>query len=316
MDYILFQSLAIDLFIQSNRIVKDKIDYDSKKLLIDVDYGDDKVKSFVYKNYTYKFYPAWKITHSKDVNNILVMNFHLCVNSIRYMKTKDILRCYELTEKFLCFVNYRKHILFDKIILNQEEDVDYFGNVKKINVRFELHIASSDKKYDLARDNKVLLIDDVYENISNLFENAINSDFLIQSLPINETEKSIIDVGKYINVSSSFESEMSKLFSNFKSETNYKYKNVQQDICKYIRSKIKKSKNSKEIKYYESMLKELKNLDGRLEEKVSYALKKYKYIVEPDINYYKETYNLEKIKINDLAVAFSNKRNYLAMAIN
>ena len=294
--------------------MKDKIDYDSKKLSIDVDYGNDKLKSFIYKNYTYEFYPAWKRSHSKDINNILVMNSHLCVNSTKYMKTKDILKCYKLTEKFLCFVNYRKHILFDKIILYQEENVDYFGNIQKTNVRFELHVASSEKKYDLARDNKVILIDDVYENINTLFENAINADFLIQSLPINENEKNIIDVGKYINVSSSFESEMSKLFSNFKSETNEKYKNVQKDICKYIRSKIKKqkSKNSKEIKYYESILKELNKLDGRLEEKISYVLKKYNYIIELDINYYKKTYNLDEIKINDLAVAFSNKRNYLA----
>lgn len=311
---IVFSSPAIDLFVQSNRIVKDKIDYDLKKLSIDVDYGNDTIKSFVYKNYTYEFYPAWKRSHSKDINNILIMNSHLCINSAKYMKTKDILKCYELTEKFLCFVNYRKHILFDKIILNQEEDVDFFGDIQKTNVKFELHIASSDKKYDLAQDNKVLLIDDIYDRINYLFENAINSDFLIQSLPLNENDKNIIDVDKYINVSSSFESEMSKLFSNFKSETNEKFKNVQKDISQYIKQKIKqqKSKNSKETKYYENILKEINNLDGRLEEKISYALKKYNYIIESDIKYYKQNYNLEDIKINDLAIAFSNKRNYLA----
>lgn len=311
---IIFSGSAIDLFVQSNRIVKDNIDYDLKKLSINIDYGDDKIKSFVYNNYTYSFYPAWKRSVGKEINNVLIMNSHLCVNSTKYMKIKEILKCYELTEKFLCFANYRKHILFDKIILNQEEDIDFFGNIQKTKISFELHVSSSDATYDLAQDNKVILIDDVYDKIEYLFKNIINSDFLIQSLPFNENDKNIIDVDKYINVSSAFESEMSKMFSNFKAETNEKFKNIQKDICKYINFKIKqqKSKNSKETKYYENILKEIKNLDGRLDEKISYAMKKYSYIIEKDINYYKKLYNLENIIINDLAVAFSNKRNYLA----
>lgn len=311
---IIFSSEAIDLFVQSNRIVKDEINNESKELIIKVDYGKNKTKSFVYKKYTYEFYPAWRISYSKDINNIFVMNSRLCINSTNYMKVKDILKCYELVEKFLCFTNYRKHIIFDKILLCQEENVKYFDNIQKTNIQFELHVAYSDEKYDLAQDNKVILIDDVYQNINNLFENIINADFLIQSLPINSNEKSIISIEKYINISSSFESEMGKLFSNFKSESNEKFKKVQEDVCKYIKLKIKtqKSKNSKETKYYESFLKELKNIDGRLEEKILYALKKYMYLIEIDINYYKKLYNLDDIKLIDLAVAFANKRNNLA----
>ena len=300
------------MFIQSNRIVKDREDKNNKKLSIDVDYGNDQLKSFTLNNIKYDFYHSWIRFYSKDINNILIINSRLCISTEKIMKIENVLKYYEEIEKFLCFVNYRKHIIFDKIILSQEDNIiDPFGNKEIKNTNFELHIAKPKKEYDLPKDVNVILIDNVFDNIKNLFSNVINADFLIQTLPQKKEECNIVDISKFINLSASFESEFDKLIPNYKANINEIYKTVQNNICNFINIK-KDTSIKKERKYYNKILDSVEKLNGSLEEKISYAIEKYKYLIESDINYYKNYYNLSEININELAAAFSKKRNYLA----
>lgn len=311
---IVFSSEALDLFIQSNRIVKDDININEKKVSINFEYGNDKLKSFKYNGFNYEFYPSWTRSYSNDINNILVMRSSLCVSSSKNMKLNDILNNYENVKKLLCFVNYRKNVIFDNIILIQDEEVELINEIHRTSIKFELHIASMEKNNDIPNNQNVILIDEILNNIDKIFCNIIEDDFLMQTLPINEKEKRIIDINKYINMACSFESEMNKLIPNFKSKTNSNYKLVKNNIINYIKLEIKKqkSKNSKGTKYYEKFLKEIEIIDGRLDEKIIYAFKKYSYLLEADIKYYEKKHQIKKIDLNQLAQSFSTKRNDLA----
>jgi hypothetical protein len=60
-----------------------------------------------------------------------------------------ILELYKNVERFFSFSCNRQHVEFEKILLRETIPVDYFGNIKKTTIEFELFVSSDSVQRDI-----------------------------------------------------------------------------------------------------------------------------------------------------------------------
>lgn len=310
-----FKGECIDRFMSSKCTVTDKWDRDNSKLELKVDCGKDKIKSFNYNNLTFKLIPGGNMTTvHKDVNNVLTMQTSLVINSENNLNVKSIINIYKDVEKLFSFICYRQHVKFDSIILTQTEPVLYGNTLQDTTINFELFVSSDDEKYDLPKVGRNMILTDYIDKIPLLLSCIKNNEFMLLSFPNNSLMESIIDNNKYINISSAFESEFDLLNPKFKSNRKKYYNDAKVFTLNYLKNQKnnRKNYNSQIRNYFNDLYNFIDNCEGRLEEQIDYALKKYDYIVESDRKYYESKYPNIDFSNYSLAKSFSNKRNYLS----
>ena len=123
-------------------------------------------------------------------------------------------------------------------------------------------------------------------------------------------------------MSSAFESEFRKLFPDFKSSINEEYKEIKNGILKHVSNKKNKLKRNKRrlgkkqirtmLKYCEYFSKIVSNVDGTLEEKITFSYDRYQSILEKRRKQLSNTYHINSIKNTILAKSFSERRNKIS----
>ncbi len=68
----------------------------------------------------------------------------------------------------------------------------------------------------------------------------------------------------------------------------------------------------KELKYCEYFANVLSNIDGNLEEKITYSFDRYKQILEKKRIHLLNAYNIKKVKNTVLSKSFANRRNKIS----
>ena len=309
-----FKGECIDRFMSSKCTVSDKWDYNNNKLQVNIDYGKDKIKRFIYKGLEFSFVPGWTmVSAQEDAQSLLTMQTSLNVKSSKNMSIKSIIELYKKIEKLFSFICYRQHVKFDSIILTQIEPVIFETAPQDTAINFELYVSSDDSKYDLPKVGKHMILREYVENIPALISSLCEDDHMLLSFPDNSLKVNIIDNNKYICISSAFESEFDLLYPNFKSTRKKNYNEAKSATLKYLRAqKYNKKFNVQTRNYFSDLYSFVDNCEGRLEEQIMYVLKNYSYIVEPERKFYQNQYQSICFDNYALCKAFANKRNNLS----
>lgn len=310
---IIFRGKCIDRFFSSKKIVtaKRKDDYKSQ---IDIDYGKDTIETFKYKNLSFNFIPGGKtISNLKDTNIVLEMETALEIESSKVMDIKSIVELYKEVEKLFSFICYRRHVEFKNITLIETIPVIFEGKTKETTIRFELYISSTDEKYDLPKIGETMTLNNYIDKMPKLIKNVNENEHMLLSFPKDSLEAHLVDTSKYTCISSAFESEFDMLYPNFKSNKDANYQQVKDSLINFlVKQNDNKQNNRQTRKYYKNFIEYFKNFEGSLEEQMLYILKKYTYIVEPEINFYKQEYTNITFDNNLIAKAFADKRNNIS----
>lgn len=319
-----FEGKSLDKFCYPKRIIKRNDFYEEKTLKLELDYNQFKNQKFTIAKDVFEYNIHWTMPHNSDINNVLNVKTLLSVTFGNPKSINEIVDYYRKVEKFFCFLNNRRIVKFSDIKLKKMEPVIYgFENdIKDMEFQFTLYITEPQEEIDILDDLNCIRLDDVKEKYSKLYKNIINEDFLIYYYPLNKKEDSLVDNDKYTQVSSVFESEFRKLFPDFKSSINEEYKEIKNGILKHISNKkikLKKNKNalSKKqvkvmLKYCDYFSKIVSNIDGNLEEKITFSYDRYQFILEKRRKQLLDAYHINGIKNTILAKSFSDRRNKIS----
>ena len=311
---IVFQGECIDRLLTAKKNVSNDWDEKNNKLQINVEYGKDKIKEFNFNKNTYSFVPSWKMpSTAKDVINVLIVNTYLKISSKNKLRVEKIIELYKNVERFFSFSCNRQHVEFEKILLRETIPVDYFGNIKETTIEFELFVSSDSVQRDIPVIGRTLTILDEFTMIPNIMKSLEENKFILLSFPNSALDASIVDNDKYINIASSFEAEFDKLYPKYKTLKNKDFKLAKENILAYLNKEMENKQFSRKTRgYFKDFYDYIELNEGRLEEKLCYVYEKYESIIIDDINYYKNKFSLNNISKNELAKAFSIKRNLLS----
>lgn len=319
-----FEGKSLDKFCYPKRIIKHDNLCEEKPLKIEIDYNQFKNRKFTIDKDVFSYDIRWTMPISSDINNVLNVKTILSVTFSKPKNINDIIDYYRNIEKFFCFINNRRIVRFSDIKLKKKEPVRFEieNEIKDMEFQFTLHITEPREEIDILDDLNCIRLDDVTQKYKKLYKCIVDKDFLVHYYPLNKREDSYVDNDKYTQVSSAFESEFRKLFPDFKSTINEEYKIVKSGLLRYIsnkKSRIKKKQTElnkkqvrKELKYCEYFANVLSNIDGNLEEKITYSFDRYKQILEKKRIHLLNAYNIKKVKNTVLSKSFANRRNKIS----
>lgn len=318
-----FEGKSLDKFCYPKRIIKHNNFCEEKSVKLELDYNQFKNQRFIINKDVFSYDIKWIMPHSSDINNVLNVKALLTITFAKPKNINEIVDYYRNVEKFFCFINNRRIVRFSDIKLKKKEPVvfEFENDIKDVEFQFTLYITEPQEEIDILDDLNCIRLDDVKDKHSKLFKSIVNEDFLIHYYPLNKREDSLVDNDKFTQVSSVFESEFRKLFPDFKSTINNEYKAIKCSLLKYISNKKSKLKNQtvankrqvkSEIKYCEYFSKIISNIDGTLEEKITYSFNRYESILNNKRSYLLDVYHVSKIKNSILAQNFSKRRNKIA----
>lgn len=211
------------------------------------------------------------------------------------------LLCDKLREKyvhvlnFFRFINFRKNIGFDKIILQRKDEKGVY------NVIAEFIILTEDPNTTVDIHNTIS-----FENLNNsivsIFVSVAQSDRYTLFLPLNDKEAKYVDYQSYINTSACFEYFYSKVYSEISEEQ------ALVEECKVLTLKAIEGINHEKIDELVDFIKDYKVCQKSLRVKFKETLKDKKELLKkafPKIN-------LSSKEIKRYAYEFSEQRNKIA----
>ena len=266
-----------------------------------------------------------------------------CIEYSKSMSVKKIPQIYLMMYDFFSFLNFRRNIVFDNILLQREIEGRYMTIAK-------VFVNSQDLGEFTNTERNSIIIDDCHEYFGDLFkcvvqrrQQKIYDNFYI---PQNGKESTQVTYEKYLSCALSFESEYSRLYPS-KKEENEKYAYIYDmfqasadkmnilfslaaegnisreefERCFYgdVNSKIKKlfSNTSKsKVKpyqgYYNKIVDALSKIDYSLGEKYKNALCIHKSIVKPVIDKMSSANNVVFPNEDEAGKMFAEFRNGIA----
>ena len=316
----IFEGRVLDKFCHPKKCIEYGNLYDTSDLTVKVNHDKLSVKKFVINKDEYSYDIDYNFPWNVDLNNVLNVKALLKITFNTPKGVNEIINYYKNVEKFFCFINNRKIVEFSNIKLIKRGKVKIdLERVDDVDHIFTLHIAKTSEKIDLPENLDYVRLNDISNNYNKLYQNIIKENFYIEHYPYNNSDSSYINNSKYMQVSSSFESEFGKVFPDFKSNINEAYKVVKNKLLNYTKNQLynlDKNKDKipayllkKEENYYQYFYKVLKNIDGNLEEKIGYVFNRYDKALENKKNLLLKAYNIQKIKNGVLAKSFADRRN-------
>lgn len=288
-----------------------------------------KTDDYIIKNDKFRYGVNWNIPISSNINVVLDVKSYLEVDFKDLKGIDDILEYYLKIKKFFSFINNRKYIEFSKFVASKEIKLNCDinpENIKSKNIDFEFFFVEPDEKIDLSKSINYIHLEDLNNKFSEIYNIVTENSFLTEYYPLSGSDNRYVDNDKFLKVASAFESEFDKAIPNYKSSNSVEYDIVKKTILDYILLEKQKNNNeillnndSKKIKSLEKIVKEysyfekiIKNIDGTLQEKIIFCLKKYNDIIDSKKQLLIKNYNIEKIKNGILAEAFKNRRNKIS----
>lgn len=288
-----------------------------------------KTDDFIVKNDKFSYGVSWNIPISSNINVVLDVKSYLEVNFKNLKDIDDILEYYLKIKKFFSFINNRKYIKFNKFIASKKIKLNYDINSESTELKeiyFEFFFVEPDEKIDLSKSINYIHLEDLNNKFTEIYNIVTENDFLTEYYPLSESDNRYVDNDKFLKVASAFESEFDKANPNYKSSNSVEYDFVKKKILNNI--SLEKQKNNNEIlssddslkikslkkinKEYSYFEKIIKNIDGTLQEKIVFCLKKYGNIIDSKKELLIKNYDIEKVKDGVLAEAFKNRRNKIS----
>lgn len=315
---IIFSGECVDRLYHPKQILS--IQNDNKEINIKTSLKENYNKEFMINKDKHFYFIHSSILQNKDINNVLKVDSKLEIIFDKEKTINQIMKYYHKITHFFSFINNRKIITFNEIILRKKIKVDFGNEIKDMKTDFTLYVNHNpEQKIDLHNNkHSYISLTDIEKNYDKIFNEVSDNNFLIHYYPLNKNENFVIDNNKYIQISSAFESEFNKTFKNFKASKNENYRIVKDNMLKYIQTSINELSNNdnkdikKQIKYLNNFKTIINNVEGSLEEKIAYALEKYDNILKPYKEDLLKTYHIENIKKTILSRKFSERRNKIS----
>ena len=216
------------------------------------------------------------------------------VESRLELVSNENLKCAEIKEFYIKilnimrFLNFRKNIIFDKILLkNDSREV-----IAKMIVFRSLDSTS-------IRSYQTISYEDICENLEELFYNISSSEIYMLFAPENDKESKYVNHLTYLNACACFE-----YFYNKAKVENNKDEKIEEIKLEVIKP-FEKEKSESIKKFVEY----IKNYDGMtLRKKFKQVLKQKKSLVETTF----KNINLNARIIDNISYEFSEQRNSIA----
>lgn len=311
-----FTGKAVDLLINPRKHVKDESNDITNEIALKAYNIKSKEikKQYMYKNKNLDLYfsPSYKITTAhKDVTRVLDMFSILSIGFNDKIQMNEILDLYVLIEKLLSFTNHRKKVDFDEILLFQKEKIKIGDDIRETTIQFKLIITKNNEEAILPdKVDNTIQIEEIKEHLSTILNNLLEDDFILLPFPLSFKDSHLVNNDKFLEVSASFESEISFIHEDFRAEQEKDYKKAKSIIQSFLNDCIRnKDYNSDTRRTFKYFYDEIDKLDGSLRNKILYYLKKYEDIIKFDVEYLKNVKGLKDIQLETIAESFADKRN-------
>lgn len=324
-----FYGECLDKFYYPKKVIEKSDFFYSDEIKFEVNKNKLKTEDFTVNKDIFSFGVYWRAPHSSNINVVLDVSTYLEINFNTKKSIEQLVEYYLNIKKFFSFINNRRYVKFSKIFAYKTENIDYGitnQDIRPTPIQFDLFFVDPDEKFDLNNSLNSIKLEDLDNKFSKIYKKVINKNFLTEYYPLSTTDENYIDNDKYLSVSSAFESEFNKLYPKFKSTISSEYDEVKKIILKSISNKKCKAKkklmistdetNNKSLKstisecdYFSKII---KNINGTLQEKITYSYKKYSDILDYKKNTLLKSYEIKKAKPGLLAEAFVKRRNKIS----
>lgn len=316
---------CLDKFYYPKQIIDYPEPFDSEYSFTINNQKSKKTQDYKVGKDTFSFGVRWNVPLSSDNNNVLNVGSFLEIKFDTPKAIDEVINYYLKVNKFFSFINYRKYVKFDNIIAYKsgmvQTGLPEQRKIEKTQYLFEMYFVDSEEKYDLPKSLDSIRLKDIVDGFSKLYKKITNKKFLINHNPLNQTDSNYIDNDKYINLSSSFESEFKEMYPDFKSSTSDEFNDVKKSMLKTLSNKkyyfSKKYSNTK-IKKYKKIIEKcdyfskiIKKIDGNLEEKIVFVYKKYNILIADVKQKLLKDYSInnDKASYGIIASKFAKRRN-------
>ena len=310
---IIFKGPAIDNFYLPKRIVKQNTT--GNNVSIDVNLENFESEDYELKNEIIKIYSGYVIPYSKSINEVLnvASYFEICFKEPKSINS--ILKTYLEIQKFFGFLNNRRIIKWDSIILRKTVLIE--NEEKPLTINLFLYVAQNpNNNIDIENHMKSITFEDVENYLPELFKNITRKDYNVHYLPLNKRENSIIDNDKFLKIAYTFESQMKKSYPNFKASVNENFKYSKNFILKNINKELSRLSNiegtKKRRKYLNQFKENIKKSDGNLEEKLLYCFRKFDAVLSTKKTSMQTYYDIQDLNYETLSKSFVKRRNKIA----
>ncbi|MBQ3545100.1 MAG: hypothetical protein IJA34_08965 [Lachnospiraceae bacterium] len=262
----------------------------------------------------------------------------------KIINIKEFPDIYLMVYDFFVFLNFRRNIKFDKIVL-QRKDEDAFKDLANVII-FDKDDSNT---YDNTERNSITLqqckeeFGKLFMSVTTRRKRNIYDSFYI---PEDSSKHRVVTYEKYLSCALSFESEYTRTHVNKKTvnekfakvhdtfgesleKMEYLYEKIQsgelsfQDFkaiflrevdydYKKLISEFSKTRQRDYSKYYKKIIDELERIDFSLQEKYSNALKEYTYIIEEIKNRLTKHNKVELDSESKAGELFAGMRNSIA----
>ena len=314
-----FTGKAIDLLVNPRKYVKDEsLDITNEMILKAANMeGKEITSSYTYNKKKYKiiFSPSYKVTTiHKDITRVLDLFSVLSIEGDKFLNINEILDLYILIERLLSFTNHRKRVDFDEILLFQKEKVKFDSQIYNETIVFKLVVSRNNEEIILPNKiDNVIQIEEIIDHLQPVLDNLLEDDFLLLPFPTSNNDSHIVNNDRFLDVSASFECEISAIHDDFKAEKDKNYKMAKDTLQTFLNSCLNDKKyNSDTRRTFQYFYGEIEKMDGSLQDKILHYLKEYEEIFRFDIEYLKNVKKMKDLKLENIAKSFADRRNYMS----
>ena len=310
---IIFKGAAIDNFYHPKKIVTSKTK--DRNVIIDVNLDKFKAEKYELKDETINIYSRYVMPYSQNINEVLNVSsyFEICFNKPK--SVNSILKTYLKVQKLFGFFNNRRIINWDSITLRKTVLIE--DEEKPLSVDLFLYVAQDPKKnIDIEGYRNSITFEDIKDYLPELYKNITRKDYNVYYMPLNKNENSIVDNDKFLKIAYTFESQMRRIYPNFKSSINENFKYSRKYILKSINNELARLSSingaGKKKKYLNQFKEIIEKSDGNLEEKILYCFKRFDTILLSKKNIMQSSYGIKDLSYESLSKSFIKRRNKIA----
>ena len=253
--------------------------------------------------------------YSQNINEVLNVSsyFEICFNKPK--SVNSILKTYLKVQKLFGFFNNRRIINWDSITLRKTVLIE--DEEKPLSVDLFLYVAQDPKKnIDIEGYRNSITFEDIKDYLPELYKNITRKDYNVYYMPLNKNENSIVDNDKFLKIAYTFESQMRRIYPNFKSSINENFKYSRKYILKSINNELARLSSingaGKKKKYLNQFKEIIEKSDGNLEEKILYCFKRFDTILLSKKNIMQSSYGIKDLSYESLSKSFIKRRNKIA----
>ena len=313
---IIFKGHAIDNFYPPKRIITNEPK--GKNISININLDKFKAEKYDFKDEIIQIFSGYNMPNSNNSNEVLNVSSYFEISFKKPKSITSILKTYLKVQKLFGFLNNRQIVTWDSITLQKKIYIEEIQ--QNITIEFNLYVAyDPSKSIDIGSFSDSITLEDIKDYFPVLYTTLTRKDYNIYYLPLNKNDNSIVTNDYFLKIAYTFESQMLKCYPKFKSDINQNFKYSKslllRNITKELSRLSKIAGTGKKRKYLEDFYGKIKNIEGTLEEKLLFCLRKFDSVILARKNLMQSHYGLQDIPYQTISKSFSVRRNKIAHGI-